>query len=216
MSSLKFDAIIFDFDGVLVESVDVKTKAFAQLYGAHGPEIVDRVVRHHLQNGGMSRFDKFRHYHQNFLRIPYDDDIGRELGQQFGELVEEKVVNSDFVPGAVKFLDEFSNRLNLFVASGTPHDELARIISKRKMSSYFQGIYGSPSTKTTIVNTVIKKYNYERNRVLMVGDALADYEAAKHSNIDFVWRQSSDDVVLPSDVKHAVQDLFELPNLILC
>lgn len=33
---MKFDAIVFDFDGVLVESVDVKTQAFATLYSEYG------------------------------------------------------------------------------------------------------------------------------------------------------------------------------------
>ena len=28
---MKFEAIVFDFDGVLVESADVKTQAFAEL-----------------------------------------------------------------------------------------------------------------------------------------------------------------------------------------
>ena len=52
-------AILFDFDGVLVESVDIKTKAFAKLFENEGPEIVNKVVEYHLANGGVSRFKKF-------------------------------------------------------------------------------------------------------------------------------------------------------------
>ena len=48
------DAIIFDFDGVLVESVDVKTNAFAMLYAEHGPDVVKRVVAYHQEHGGIS------------------------------------------------------------------------------------------------------------------------------------------------------------------
>ena len=44
--------IAFDFDGVLVESVDVKTKAYARLFEEYGEGVVSRVVDYHLTNGG--------------------------------------------------------------------------------------------------------------------------------------------------------------------
>ena len=31
-----FEAIVFDFDGVLVESVDIRTRAFVELYRPYG------------------------------------------------------------------------------------------------------------------------------------------------------------------------------------
>ena len=54
------NSIIFDFDGVILESVSVKTAAFRQLF-SFAPEHVDEIVQYHLDNGGMSRFDKFRY-----------------------------------------------------------------------------------------------------------------------------------------------------------
>jgi len=62
-------AIIFDFDGVIVESVQVKTDAFAEIYNPFGKEIVQKVVKHHKANGGISRFEKFELYHRNFLAL---------------------------------------------------------------------------------------------------------------------------------------------------
>jgi len=60
-------AIIFDFDGVLVESVDIKTKAFAGLFEHEGDSIVRRVVAYHIKNAGVSRFEKFRHIYKEML-----------------------------------------------------------------------------------------------------------------------------------------------------
>ena len=59
--------IIFDFDGVIAESVQVKSDAFAELYKPYGTEIVKKVVEHHEANGGMSRYEKIRFYHGSFL-----------------------------------------------------------------------------------------------------------------------------------------------------
>ena len=63
----RYDAVVFDFDGVLVESVDVKTDAFAALYRPYGSDIVEKVVAWHMAHGGVMRFEKFRHFHRVFL-----------------------------------------------------------------------------------------------------------------------------------------------------
>ena len=59
--------IIFDFDGVIAESVQVKTDAFVELYKQYESNIVEKVLKHHEANGGMSRFEKIKFYHESFL-----------------------------------------------------------------------------------------------------------------------------------------------------
>ena len=59
--------IIFDFDGVIVESIQVKTDAFANMYNKYGKSVINKVVNHHESNGGMSRYEKIKYYHNNFL-----------------------------------------------------------------------------------------------------------------------------------------------------
>ena len=54
-------AIIFDFDGVIVDSVDVKGLAFAEIYSKYGGGIAEKVLSHHRSNGGMSRKVKFKY-----------------------------------------------------------------------------------------------------------------------------------------------------------
>ena len=70
MKANDWQAIIFDFDGVVAESGKIKTQAFAELYQSYGEAIVAAVVQHHNQNGGMSRYRKFRYYQQHFLDKP--------------------------------------------------------------------------------------------------------------------------------------------------
>ena len=59
--------VVFDFDGVLVDSVGIKAKAYEQMYEEYGSSVVKKVRSHHLQNGGMSRFNKFKYYHETYL-----------------------------------------------------------------------------------------------------------------------------------------------------
>ena len=54
---------VFDFDGVLADSVNIKTLAFYELYKEYGDSISSKVVEHHEANGGVSRFEKIKLYH---------------------------------------------------------------------------------------------------------------------------------------------------------
>lgn len=210
---LKFDSIIFDFDGVLVESVDIKSQAFAELYAPYGQEIVRKVIRHHVENGGMSRFEKFSHYHQTFLGLQYDEVIALKLGQDFSRLVEDKVVGSPYVRGATEFLEKYCRHLNFFVASGTPHDELIRIMNRRCMAHYFVSAYGSPPSKAQIIDGILMSRNLKAYRTLMVGDSITDYEAAIKTGVRFIWRLSHLNTQIPLGIP-TVNDLSNLEIMI--
>lgn len=185
-------AVIFDFDGVLAESVDIKTRAFAELYKEYGPEIEKKVVDYHLQNGGMSRFKKFRYYHNVLLGKNITDETEIALGSRFSRLVEQMVVKAPPVPGATEFMEEFHRKLHLFVASGTPDDELIRIVRARNMERFFTAVYGSDKEKGDIITSIISTYGFTRDSVIMVGDAMSDYRGALEAGVRFVGRVPGD------------------------
>ena len=54
----------------MIESVQLKTDAFAEIYKPYGRDVVSQVIKHHEENGGMSRFHKFKIYHERYLNIP--------------------------------------------------------------------------------------------------------------------------------------------------
>ena len=209
----KFQAIIFDFDGVLVESLDVKTQAFMQLYEHHGDQIVQQVRDYHLQNGGMSRYEKFKYFENVLLSSSPNEEHLSYLSQKFSDLVEKSVVAAPLVTGAIEVLESTFLHVSLFVASGTPEAELKRIIASKNLSKYFVSAHGAPARKTDIINLLVEQNGLDKSTVLMVGDATTDYDAAKKSNIEFVWRISSEEIIPPLDAV-TIYDLSELMPLI--
>ena len=115
-------AVFFDFDGVIVESEEIKTRAFKVLYREHGPEVVAAAVAHHRANGGISRRKKIRWCHRTLLRIELDAAGLDRLCERFSALVEDEVVACDWVAGAEQLLRDLHGRLPLFIISGTPHE----------------------------------------------------------------------------------------------
>ncbi len=179
------DAIFFDFDGVLADSVEVKTRAFARLFESHGPDVVARVVDHHRRHGGMTRFDKFRHYYAEFLGLPLSERDMVSLCDRFTALVVEEVVAAPEIPGAGAFLDDCRG-IPCFVVSGTPEAEIREICRRRGLDGHFREILGAPTGKAEHVARLLDGYGFDPASCLFFGDAGSDWRAAGACGVPFV------------------------------
>ena len=184
---MNWEAVFFDFDGVILDSVDVKTKAFAKMFREYGPEVEIRVVEYHLNNGGGSRFDKFRYYYEEILNKPVNEEIIKSLSKQFSNLVVDGVLASPFISGAKESLKVLKkNSIPAYIVSGTPDNEIRLIIEKKGLNNYFKEVHGSPKKKWEICREIITKENYNPQNCLFIGDAMSDYEAAQKNGICFL------------------------------
>ena len=204
---IRFDAVVFDFDGVLVESVNIKTQAFSALYSGYGSSVVAQVVAFHLANNGLSRFEKFRYFHNKLLGLPLSDEEENKLCIEFNARVEEAVIAAPYVDGAEEFLIRHHADIPLFVASGTPEEELKRILEKRHMAHYFHAAFGSPAKKGKILQNILKNNSYCPKKVLMIGDSILDFEGATEAGTCFLGRLTSPNNIFPPGVP-------VLPNMI--
>ena len=180
-----FDALVFDFDGTLVDSNKIKTEAFGKLYESEGEAVVEQVKAYHRKHEGLSRFVKFRHWEENLLKRSYTESREAQLSGQYSRMVLDAVIQAPYLPGVQEFLENHHALIPLYVASGTPEPDLRLTVSERGMSSYFQGVYGSPATKAEILNRIVPLTG-NPERVLMIGDALADLEGAKLAGTPFL------------------------------
>ncbi len=178
--------IIFDFDGVICDSVNVKTEAFALMYKEYGDNVVSRVIQFHQDHGGISRYEKFRHYHKEFLGISLTDEEVRKMGEDFSSIVLQRVIDSPYLPGVMEFIERESSYSMLFICTGTPETEIKMILERKKINKYFKSVYGSPKTKTEIIKDIMKSYNLLNAQLEFYGDAMTDYNAALDNNIKFI------------------------------
>jgi len=182
---------IFDFDGVILDSLDCKTDAFYQMYLQYGEDIANKVKQYHIFNGGVSRFQKFKIWHKEYLDIDLSDKEIQKLAEKFSELVFEKVINSDPIPGAIEFIKRYSKNFNFFIISGTPDNEIKKICSAIGISNNFKEILGSPKNKKEWCVYLKTKYNdITSSNTIFLGDAISDYEAAKGSRFYFALREA--------------------------
>ncbi|HOW53929.1 MAG TPA: HAD-IA family hydrolase [Syntrophorhabdaceae bacterium] len=190
--------IIFDFDGVLVESNNIKTEAFSALFkGMCNDEQHRRIVQHHIDNLGVSRYKKFVHIYRNIL----GKDIGQkeldDLSRSFSGLVMERVVKAPSVNGAMEFLQN-NKDYKCYIVSATPHEEINEIVRLRSIKGYFAGIYGSPKEKEELIDDILVKGKHSTESTVYVGDGMNDYRAAKKCGVHFIARIHDDNEELLS------------------
>lgn len=185
-------AIVFDFDGVILESADVKTNAFVDLFAEHGPDFVAGVRAHHLANLGISRFKKFAWIYENLLGRPITEAESAELGRRFGDLALTRVLEAPFVTGAREALAELDGSLPMFVASGTPQDELDLIVDRRGLRACFREVWGAPAEKPAILRDLMQRHGLRPDEIVFVGDGMSDYKAARAAEVEFLARDTPD------------------------
>ena len=203
-------AIVFDFDGVLVESVDVKTRAYALLFQNEGEEVVQKVVDYHLKNGGISRFGKIRFYYSDILYRSLSEERFQELCAQFSHLVVDEVVASPWVDGAKEFLVRNKKKYTFVIISGTPEAELKNIIRRRKMAHFFDSVRGSPKDKVTLLGEVMDEYHLKPEEMMFIGDAATDWYAARKTGVNFILKYSSGEDSFPGYFGSRLSFLGEL------
>ncbi len=176
--------IALDFDGVILRSHTVKADAFYELFLPHGKKFAEFVRRHHLRNGGMTRYQKFEYYYER-LQLPYTDADRKRLDREFSHLVVGRLMKSPIMPGLKSFLRAASKVVDLVVVSAAPEREVQTILRKRGLSVFFKKIYGSPTEKAENLKRVARILNIDAAKILYFGDAINDYRATRKAGVRF-------------------------------
>ncbi len=178
---------VFDFDGVIKDSVSIKTRAFVKIYENEGKTFSNKVKEYHLKNGGMPRSKKFKFFEETLLNKKPTEDKINNLCERFSFIVKSEVVKSKPIPGAIKYLDNLNLTKKLKVInSATPINELNDIITQCNFDKYFNKIYGSPSSKIENLLSIKDDFNLDLKQIIFFGDAESDLLAARELNIAFV------------------------------
>jgi phosphoglycolate phosphatase-like HAD superfamily hydrolase len=187
---MKYRHIIFDFDGVLVESNEIRFNGFRKLFKDYPQGEVKKLVGYAKANGGVSRYKKIEYFFNEIRREPISEESVNQWAAQFSTLVEQDIVEAKSVEGSLEFLEDYSGNFDFAIVSGSDQAELRRICEKRKINHFFKMILGSPVEKKDNIASLLSDLNWQHNESLYVGDSNNDLDAAKANDLDFVGRCS--------------------------
>lgn len=184
-----YKTLIFDCDGVVLNSNAIKSEAFYQVALPFGHEAAQALVDYHVENGGISRYEKF-HYFLNEIVADHPDKAAKgnleTLLSSFAEIVKKRLLSCEVAEG----LDVFRNatfHARWLVVSGSDQKELREIFLYKGLVEFFDGgIFGSPDTKEAILHREFDCGNICKP-ALLFGDSKYDYHAALSAGVDFIF-----------------------------
>ena len=188
---MKIINIIFDFDGVILNSHKVKTDAFEKIFSNYGKAIGKKAKNYHLKNIGKSRFLKFKYILNNTLKYKSSKDLIKDLDKEFSNYCDNKIFKLKISKNLIEYFKKNYKKKNFFISTGTPQKKIEEIIKKKKIKKFFKEVYGSPTKKVTHINKIISKYR-NKNKTIFIGDSKEDYKAAKICGINFILKLNSE------------------------
>jgi phosphoglycolate phosphatase-like HAD superfamily hydrolase len=182
-----YEVFIFDCDGVILNSNSLKTNAFRYALRDENPIAVNQLIQFHKENGGVSRYEKFKYFYTELNTCKEKDKKIAEALKAFADVVSREMLEVETIPGVISFLDRLKSlNKKVYVNSGSDEEELKKVFEARKLTNYFEEIYGSPSNKFENIIKIKNRHTKEYKSIFF-GDSSSDYEASKKFNIDFVF-----------------------------
>ena len=189
--------IIFDFDGVILDSNEVKTNAFKNISSRFGLNASLQLVNFHKKNGGISRFKKIEWFMESVLKSN-DNNLKNNLIDEYGKEVMKSLLDCKLRTN----LDNLKKKLKdskWAIASGGFENEIKFFLHEKNLIKNFElGVFGSPTPKIDILKNIkIKNNNEKKIKWFMVGDSLYDYECSKNNNINFIFAYEWSEIEIP-------------------
>lgn len=202
--------VFWDFDGVIKESIAVKTDAFVQLFESFGDQVSRRVREHHEAHGGMSRFDKMPIY-MAWAGVSVTESGVAAYCQQFSDVVLRRVIDAPWVAGVERILRENPYAQEFILVTATPQDEIIEILKAIDLRHSFTEVFGAPTKKGAAIRDSLSRRDVPLAQCLMIGDAKADMDAALENGIPFLLRRhASNQGVFCNYAGDSVEDLVGL------
>jgi phosphoglycolate phosphatase-like HAD superfamily hydrolase len=181
-----YRTLVFDCDGVVLNSNKVKTKAFYEAALPYGEGPAQALVEHHVANGGVSRYSKFEHF---LNQLVPSDTVGPGLDQLldvYARKVREGLIECEADSGLLE-LREQTTSTSWLIVSGGDQAELREVFSEKGLAQLFDGgIYGSPDTKVEILARELREGRI-LGPALFIGDSRYDHETSVNAGLDFVF-----------------------------
>lgn len=181
-----FKVILWDFDGVLMNSNSVRDIGFEKVLADYPVEQVEALMQYHKANGGLSRYVKFRYFFEEVRNEKVSNQQIQDLATKFSIIMQQILFDQSLlIKDSIQFVKDNSSKFRMHIVSGSDGVELNSLCKFLKIDQYFISIEGSPVAKNKLVNQLLLTFNYAVDDCVLIGDSINDLEAAEINKIAF-------------------------------
>lgn len=206
----EIDLVVFDCDGVLLDTMKQKIAAFEQWvpaeHGDHAVAFMDMV----MHGFGKSRQHHITSFYTEILGELRDQSFIDSEIDRFTEICEPLCAQTGWREGSDAFVQQcIEAGVKRYVLSGTPQSPLEDMLEAHDATELFDRIIGSPPGKPESMEAILAETGAAADRTVFIGDANADRVAAVHVGAHFVYFPS--EAARPEgELATVVNDLREL------
>jgi len=170
--------VVFDFDGTLIESNEIKRRAFYEVTKnlVDAGILLDKILSYPDSGDRYDIFDTL------IIELKLDREVfvsASKLSDSYTKICEYEISRAPEIKGAVKTIKELrSLGVKIFISSATPEITLQKIIDMRGWKDMINMALGSPDSKIDHLQTILTKNKYSISEVVYVGDSEIDRDAA--------------------------------------
>lgn len=195
--------VVFDFDGVLVDSNRIKREGFLAALTSLGAPAVEqsRLLDQAPPGDRTVILPWLRDESARAGWLPQDAPESSALVAEYTRYCEEAIAACAEVPGATDALTRLAAGRPLYVNSATPRETLIRIVDRRGWSGYFAAVLGRPTDKVGNFTWIARREGIPASAMLFIGDQRSDYEAACAVGCQFLGYRSPESDLVPGQVE---------------
>jgi phosphoglycolate phosphatase len=175
------EAVIWDWNGTLLDDVEVSILAMNQLLLKRNYPVLDAGTYKSIFTFPVKDY-------YAAAGVCFDTHEWKTVAMEFISNYRESVPKSGLHAPALKVLEFFRSRqTRQFILSAMEQDFLEETIAIRNIEHYFEKIVGLnnhyAATKTETAKLLVKEINLPPDRILMFGDTIHDFEVAQDAGI---------------------------------
>lgn len=206
------NCVVFDFDGVIIDSHDVQimalTKSFREIVGVGEPPVEDF----------------FKHSGNSLENIFIKLGLPLEMIPVYRLVSSENIKSIKIHTGMRELLDELSEKnINCSLCTGKERKRTMEILTCLDLEKYFRVIVCSDDVKNpkpdpeSLIN-IIKALKTTSDEMVMVGDGINDILAAKRlqiASIAVTWGDCSKEMLRRHSPDYLCDRVFDLRNILI-
>ena len=188
MDISRYKTLVFDCDGVVLNSNQLKIQAYYDVAIKYGTDEkqAQALVDYHIKLGGVSRYPKFEYFLREIVKVQVTDATTQSLLDDFGYEVKRLLIDCEVASGLLD-LRKATPDARWMIISGGDQTELREIFIERGLDDLFNaGIFGSPTDKDEILARELTCGNIT-HPALFLGDSRYDHVASMRAGLDFVF-----------------------------
>lgn len=214
MNKQKVQAVIFDMDGVLIDSEREYLLLLEQFLKANGAAVKREEL---FVLTGATRMDEDRFIARK-LHLPLEEAVMKKQHFYDQRPIDYRAIRKEYVPEVLALFKQ--HNIQIALASSSPMDNIREVLAACEIESYFtQYISGEMFKRTKpdpeIYEYSVAKLGVDKAEILVVEDSPYGIEAAKRAGLTVValWDPFFHFDVSPADA--VITSLKELPAFVI-